>query len=439
MASRRYFLPVLLKIVMYLSFLLSIFLLIVLASGSIRFVPVSKSEFLRHAKEEVPREPTVYDKMKPILKCYENSFETERVQEGEYWVLKNYIKAGHGKLKCHESITMTTNGDFTFLQHIPTLVERWRAPISMAIFSPGTDFEKTLQSIKFLLKCEPFNALIRKYVSFHIFFPIAHLPHEIPFTYEEFWVLTEVDCNEAPPYEEPDITSTYKAQNNLLYPINFARNLARKQSQTHFIFANDVELFPSLNLVEEFFKMVVRNSSVLTGKDPRVFAIAPFEIPSNRKIPDNKTQLLAMIQNNRAQPFHLKLCKSCHTIPKQKEWLNTNETTEMDLFSETKRTGPSKYWEPFYIGTNSEPFFDERISWEGQSNKRIQNFPMCLLNYDYMVLNNAFLVHHPGIKKKPGKDDPLREKYIKLTDKLIKNVIVPQFKILYGDREGCIV
>lgn len=149
-------------------------------------------------------------------------------------------------------------------------ISRWRAPVSMAIFAPGTDFEKTLQSIKFLLKCDPLNGLVREYVTFHIFFPISHLPkEEVPFTFEEFWVLTEIDCNEAPPFEETLLNTTYKSQHSLLYPINFARNLARKQSQTHFVFANDVELFPSPNLVEEFFKMIVRNPSVLTGKDPR--------------------------------------------------------------------------------------------------------------------------------------------------------------------------
>lgn len=146
-----------------------------------------------------------------------------------------------------------------------------------------------------------------------------------------------------------------------------------------------------------------------------------------------------MIKAKRAQPFHAKLCRTCHSIPKQLEWLNTSETSEMDIFSQTKRLKEHRYWEPFYIGTNKDPYFDERISWEGQSNKRIQNYPMCLLNYDYMVLNNAFLAHNPGFKTIAGKDDPMRGKYIKLTDKLIHNVIVPQYKILYGDRQGCIV
>lgn len=180
---------------------------------------------------------------------------------------------------------------------------------------------------------------------------------------------------------------------------------------------------------------------MLYSKDSffRVFVITPFEIKEDQKIPDNKTQLLALIKAKKAQPFHAKLCVFCHTVPRQKDWLNTTETNEMDLFSQGKRLKMLRYWEPFYIGTNKDPFFDERISWEGQCNKRIQNYPMCLLNYDYIVLNNAFLVHTPGYKTIAGIDDPIRQKYIKLTDKLIKDVIVPEYKILFGDRKGCVV
>lgn len=146
-----------------------------------------------------------------------------------------------------------------------------------------------------------------------------------------------------------------------------------------------------------------------------------------------------MINNKVAQPFHHNLCHTCHAFPKQTEWLNCSETNELHIFSQTKRLRNFKFWEPFYIGTKKEPPFDERVSWEGQSNKRIQNFPMCLLNYDYLVLDNAFLVHVPGIKTKSGKNNPKREKYITLTDKLIKTVIVPELQILYGEREGCAV
>lgn len=125
---RRHFLPMVIKIAMYLSFLLSMLLLIVLISGSIQFRPdawIAKIYSMKSGEEEVRAKLKVHGHMKSIIKCYENSFESETVKRGKYWVLKNYVKAGHGKLKCHESITLTTHGDFKYFQYIPTLVQRY--------------------------------------------------------------------------------------------------------------------------------------------------------------------------------------------------------------------------------------------------------------------------------------------------------------------------
>ena len=34
-----------------------------------------------------------------------------------------------------------------------------------------------------------------------------------------------------------------------------------------------------------------------------------------------------------------------------------------------KRTGKYQAWEPIFIGTHSDPLYDERLSWEGRSDK----------------------------------------------------------------------
>lgn len=35
-------------------------------------------------------------------------------------------------------------------------------------------------------------------------------------------------------------------------------------------------------------------------------------------------------------------------------------------------------------------------------------FEMCLMNYRLIILDGAFLVHRPGIKRKPASDEGLR-------------------------------
>lgn len=62
---------------------------------------------------------------------------------------------------------------------------------------------------------------------------------------------------------------------------------------------------------------------------------------------------------------------------------------------------------------------------------------MCVMDYNFLILDNAFLVHKPGIKvyKKDAKRDMLAGK----TRRLIKKIIFPELKVLYKTRKGCAV
>ena len=64
------------------------------------------------------------ERLRSILKCYDKPYEPETLQRGDFWVLKNYVRAEHGDLKCHESITYTTHADYTFLDNLIPLLER---------------------------------------------------------------------------------------------------------------------------------------------------------------------------------------------------------------------------------------------------------------------------------------------------------------------------
>lgn len=45
---------------------------------------------------------------------------------------------------------------------------------------------------------------------------------------------------------------------------------------------------------------------------------------------------------------------------------------EMRVTNVAKRHPPFNHWEPIYIGTNEEPLYDERLSWEGRADKMTQ-------------------------------------------------------------------
>lgn len=67
----------------------------------------------------------------------------------------------------------------------------------------------------------------------------------------------------------------------------------------------------------------------------------------------------------------------------------------------------------------------------------LQGYALCVLDYDFMILDNAFLVHKPGIKV--YKKDQKRAILAAKTNQLIKKIIVPELKVLYGFKKGCAV
>lgn len=174
-------------------------------------------------------------------------------------------------------------------------------------------------------------------------------------------------------------------------------------------------------------------------------------------VPRDKTELQEYLRTNKAIPFHKRVCASCHGVPKSKEWMQANETDgeilfrlsveyfvtfassilDLGIFYIGKRTGYFVHWEPIYIGTHNDPHYDERLSWEGKSDKMTQGYSLCVLDYEFHILDNAFLVHKPGIKIL--KKDPKRAMLAAKTNQLIKKIIYPELQVLYGTRKGCAV
>ena len=83
----------------------------------------------------------------PIL-CYEKDTRPRKAMRGGYWVLYNYIP-GQLKLKCNETITYTTHCDHTFLDNVVPLLLRWQGPISIALYTPGSDYNDALKTVAY--------------------------------------------------------------------------------------------------------------------------------------------------------------------------------------------------------------------------------------------------------------------------------------------------
>jgi hypothetical protein len=94
---------------------------------------------------------------------------------------------------------------------------------------------------------------------------------------------------------------------------------------------------------------------------------------------------LSKLQQGLAVPFHQKVCSYCHSLPKSKEWMTANISQGLHVFHIAKRHKPYQRWEPIYIGTQDDPLYDERLTWEGKSDKMTQVshrvwFPLLIKN-----------------------------------------------------------
>jgi len=376
------------------------------------------------------KEPVVGRPISPGVYCYDKEQKTSQSARRNFWVLYNYFLP-EKIFRCNESITYSTHGDFTFLDNLEPLLERWQGPVSLSMYAPGDDFRKTVDTIMYYRECRP-NKLVKDYVSFHLYFDLSHIPSDLAkLNAQEM----SVDCAKNVSWGEG--FNTYKKENKLDYPVNIARNVARLMSTTHFVFPSDIELYPSPNLIPTFLQMVKRDDGPGNPLKPRVYVNSIFEIRENHTLPRDKAELQSMLKAGTVIPFHKFVCASCHNIPFAKAWRDSAPTEGMTVTHIGKRNRPYHHWEPIYIGTNAEPLYDERLTWEGRSDKMVQGHKICLLDYEFHILDNAFLVHRPGIKTKAKLKSALQSKKVGAQNSFLKKTVFPELKAIYGERKGC--
>ncbi|XP_037799563.1 beta-1,4-glucuronyltransferase 1-like, partial [Penaeus monodon] len=240
-------------------------------------------------------------------------------------------------------------------------------------------------------------------------------------------------CSTPPPYLA---THTYKRAHNLTYPVNVARNIARRAAATYFVLASDVELYPSRGFIPFFMDMLKRqDASATPAPTRRVYVLPIFEVKSGLRPPASKLALVRMLKRGSAIPFHKFVCPQCHKVPGMREWADSNATESVNVVMVAKRHPPFHHWEPIYVGTHLEPLYDERLSWEGRSDKMTQMYVMCVLDYEFHVLDNAFLVHRPGIKR--HRRDRHRDQLTAKQNALLHSKITPELHTIYGKRGAC--
>ncbi|XP_042907894.1 beta-1,4-glucuronyltransferase 1 isoform X2 [Parasteatoda tepidariorum] len=358
-------------------------------------------------------------------------------QRDKYTIVKRYIPAEGPEPGYEESVTLCTQGTYEFLQHVPVLCERWEGPVSVSVYAPGTDLPVAIRKIIFLRNCGP--PCVRVNVTWHLVFETSLAPEQLESPWEagEMADYEPLDCSAGT--KPLQLISEIRGSKKLPYPINVARNVARHLARTKYVLASDIELYPSSHIVPRFLRLVNHLDKENEGKQTRrhVFTLPIFEIKKEFPAPKTKAELVKRVRDSQAIFFHKWVCDACQNFPRRDEWVKTiPEEDSLGVFHSTKRQIPRTAWEPIYIGTNEEPFYDERLTWEGKRDKMSQMFELCLLDYDFYILDNAFLVHAPGIKTLSTSDQRRRAPFMHKNN-AVHNKLLAQMKKKYGPRKGC--
>lgn len=364
----------------------------------------------------------------------------------------NYIRANKS-FNYNSSITLTTQASTNFLHHTVELCKRWDGPISVAIFSPGEALKNAVTLIKFMRMClpAPINACIRDKVTWHFVYNEQQGPSMSELKYPEAYLDREnqplfSNHDQCPKFLGPDpidLVKQFEAQlqttnhpPSTLYPINILRNTARLAATTRYVLASDIELYPSIDLVPKFINFVSNHNVRAEHKsDKYVFTLPIFEVKANCSPPKTKSDLLKMIVKGDAIFFHKYVCDACQNFPNRLEWIKEHENDEKSpIFIATKRVRSRNSWEPIFIGTNEDPLYDERMSWDGRRDKMSQMYEMCLQDYTLLVLRDAFLVHAPGIKHIVESDQKKRLQFIRKNNRIYDSAIA-NLKQKYSTKE----
>ncbi|XP_012261566.2 beta-1,4-glucuronyltransferase 1-like [Athalia rosae] len=315
----------------------------------------------------------------------------EAGEKGPYRVLPGIVKGSLSRRV--PPLTLCTHATADQVYAVVELARRWEGPVSLAVFASGLDAGLAVALLDRACWCEP--AMSR--VTVHLVFPAGRPPSLRP--RNSF----SGDCA-ASDLQLKD-SETERKSRSLMYPINVARNVARTHARTSRVLVSDIELLPSENLASGFIEMV-------RGRPPRVgvvFVVPVFEIETNEKPPNTKHELLMAARAGLAGYFHRFVCAHCQKFPGLTRWMLRPDPGRVRPSIVTRREFPHHRWEPVYIGTREDPLYTEDMSWEGRQDKMAQMLEMCLLNYRLVVLDGAFLVHAPGVKRRPTSVDHRRE------------------------------
>lgn len=308
---------------------------------------------------------------------------------GEYRIINFIMRAENLGVKnnVRQDLSLVTQSTIKHLVHLESILNRWHGPVSMAIFSLTQDIPLAIDAILNLRRCIP---AARSNTSFHLVYPLNSPYNKAPSP--QPLVLDPCDTIK-------DRISNFKISDNYAhgvpYPNNLLRNVGRRNSLTEFVFVVDIDMLPSDHLYSDFMDFAAANKLLIESPrkddktkddatesrikdDKTVFVVPAFETKEGAEIPRDKTGLLQLLELMEARPFYFELCWKCQKHTDYETWQKEPPSAKLNVLFEVLWRDP---WEPFYIGRNVAPFYDERFRQYGFNRiSQVRSFFFFILN-----------------------------------------------------------
>ena len=199
-------------------------------------------------------------------------------------------------------VCLATHATPDRLHWLALQTQTWTGPISVSIFASGPEYAIAVGMVAYLRRCVEG---VDERVAFHLIHPRKH-PPEMPNTPRKAIV-----CGDAVEVNSQMVSEVGLSKEKFFrYPQNLLRNLAWRTCHTHHTLNADVDMLTPPH-------MYARLSAFLYGRVGcgRCGWVVPgYEVDGRVPAPpDNKTQLLAMLESGSARRYHVKVRTHAHT------------------------------------------------------------------------------------------------------------------------------
>nr|XP_042907154.1 uncharacterized protein LOC107451333 [Parasteatoda tepidariorum] len=313
------------------------------------------------------------------------SYEME--QRGRYTIIKNYLRAAL-QPDILNTMTFATAAIFPELNHLPEICSRWKGPMSVSVYAPGSDFKSALRKI---INLRLANPCIHQNVSWHVYFDLDFNPSwgRLKSPEEEAELTTTTSTS-----YQVWLKGTFKSHGNLPFPANIGRNVA----------------------IQEIFKMA-----------------------GYGKPPETKSELVQMTaEGNIVLPSSTLDCSQCNIFPHARKWLEVRSPDHtLSVYYVSHEKDEFESWQPYYISRRDIPFFNEEEIKEGRHDRKLQLLELCLNHYEFHILDNAFLVQVQQ-EMETVKDTNILQNFI-LHNNAAREKKLEALLCRYGSDTGCAI